>query len=120
MLQVYRTLAALVESEFRDIVTQTRMIGGTVNSPNKLRLLVNDGSFVDIWLSMAGDYSYHWDRRKQTGEMYRWDNAPHHSNVSTFPAHFHDGDESPIAANNLSPLLEKALREVLAFVRRHL
>ena len=38
-------------------------------------------------------YAYHWERRCQTGQMYRWDNAPHYPNVGTYPAHFHDGDE---------------------------
>jgi hypothetical protein len=33
-------------------------------------------------------YSFHW--QKKSGEMIsRWDNAPHHTHISTFPHHRH-------------------------------
>jgi hypothetical protein len=35
------------------------------------------------------DYSYHWqDREKKT--ILRWDNAPHHPEIKTFPHHLHE------------------------------
>ncbi|MFQ5398712.1 MAG: DUF6516 family protein [Anaerolineae bacterium] len=117
MLAVYQTLISLAQREFNDVVTQTKFIGGTLASPNKLRLLITDGSFLDIWLSADGDYSYHWERRGQTGEIYRWDNAPHHAQVSTFPDHFHKGDEQTVIKSDLSPTPEMALRKILEFVR---
>ncbi len=94
MLATYRALASIAVTEYADIVAETTFVGGTSASPNKLRLALVEGSFIDIWLSSDGDYAYHWERRSQTGEMYRWDNAPHYRQISTFPAHFHDGDES--------------------------
>ncbi len=120
MLAVYQILIGLAQDEFNDVVTQTKFIGGTLASPNKLRLLMTDGSFLDAWLSADGDYSYHWERRGQSGEIYRWDNAPHHPQVSTFPDHFHKGDERTVIKSDLSPTPELALREVLAFVKQEL
>ena len=120
MLVTYRALARLALDEFKDIVTGTTFVGGTPASPNKLRLMLTDGSFLDIWLSTDGDYAYHWEQRRQCGRLYRWDNAPHHPHVGTFPAHFHDGDETTIVESHLSLAPEAALRQVLDFVRQRL
>jgi hypothetical protein len=36
-------------------------------------------------------YSYHW--QTVYGKLIkRWDNAPHHREIATFPHHLHDGD----------------------------
>lgn len=118
MLALYRTLIALAENRFGDVVVQAKFIGGTPANPNKLRLLIADGSFLDIWLSADGDYSYHWERRGQTGEIYRWDNAPHHTQVSSFPDHFHQGNEQTVITSDLSPYPELALFEILTFVKQ--
>lgn len=64
MLVVYQALARLALHEFKDIVTKTTLVGGTPASPNKLRLTLIDGSFLDIWLSTNGDYYYHWEQRR--------------------------------------------------------
>jgi hypothetical protein len=35
------------------------------------------------------DYSHHWqDRERKT--ILRWDNAPHHPEIKTFPHHLHE------------------------------
>jgi hypothetical protein len=120
MLTIYQTLTNIAVNEFNDVVTGTKFIGGTPISPNKLRLVLTDNSFVDIWLSVDDDYSYHWECRKQTGKIYRWDNAPHHPQISTFPNHFHEGNENTIVDSYLATKPENALREVLEFVRQHL
>lgn len=103
-----------------DVVAGSVYVEGTSASPNKLRLFFIDGSFLDIWLSVDGDYAYHWEQRRQSGCMYRWDNAPHYPGISTFPAHFHDSDEDTVVESRLSGKPEQALLEILAFVRRQL
>ncbi len=120
MLATYQLLARLALDEFKDIVTDTLFVGGTPASPSKLRLRLSDGSFIDIWLSADGDYACHWEWRRQQGKLYRWDNAPHHPQVGTFPAHLHEGEETTVVESQLGPLPETALRQVLGFVRRHL
>ena len=120
MLAIYRALASLALDEFGDVVTGASFMGGTQASPNKLRLTLADGSYVDVWLTEDGDYAYHWEQRRHSGRLYRWDNAPHHPGLSTFPAHFHNGEEEIVAESHLSAQPDEALREVLTFVQRQL
>jgi hypothetical protein len=124
MLSTYQALARLALDEFGtqglNIATHATFVGGTPASPNKLRLNLVDESFLDVWLSADGDYAYHWEQRRQRGRLYRWDNAPHHPHVDTFPAHLHDGDENTIVESHLSPKPEDALRQVLNFVHQRL
>jgi hypothetical protein len=102
------------------VVADSTLLGGTPSSPNKLRLLLADASFIDIWLTADGDYSYHGERRRQRGLIYRWDNAPHHPNAATFPDHLHDGDDTSVSESPLSSDAGEALRHVLEFVRRQM
>lgn len=59
MLAIYESLVRIAQLEYPDIVMRTSYLGGTSSSPNKLRLILVDGSFIDIWLSADGDYAYH-------------------------------------------------------------
>ncbi|HLB45497.1 MAG TPA: DUF6516 family protein [Anaerolineales bacterium] len=120
MLGTDQQLARIAADEFGDVVADAVLIGGSPASPNKLRLNFSDDSFLDIWLSADGDYSYHWEQRRQQGRIYRWDNAPHHPDIATHPAHFHSGDEDIITESSLSADPETALRQVLSFVRKQL
>jgi len=67
-------LREIAEVEFADIVEDAY-------SPdlNQLRIILADGSFVDLWFSLKleGRYSYHWERKALDGRIYRHDNAPH-------------------------------------------
>ena len=38
------------------------------------------------------DYSYHWQDKEQM-LITRWDNAPHHPEIDSFPHHIHEGTE---------------------------
>lgn len=82
--QLYLKLSSIALEEFKGITISTRLIGGKATSPNKLRINFYDESFLDVWLSKDGDYSYHWEHRAQRGLLHRWDNAPDHSELSTF------------------------------------
>ena len=120
MLEIYQTLARLALEEFPGVVTKVSFLGGTSANPNKLRLTFIDGSFLDVWLSHEGDYSYHWEHRGQSGKYYRWDNAPHYPNVSSFPEHFHDGEEKMIKESHIGISPEDALRRVFGFISHKL
>lgn len=120
MVAVYQALVALALQEFSDVVSDIGFVGGTASSPNKLRLTLIDESFLDVWLSTDGDYSYHWEQRRQRGRLFRWDNAPHHPRVGTFPDHLHDGDEATVKESHLHPDPATALRQVLIFIRQRL
>lgn len=120
MREIYLALARLATSEFGDIIASTALVGGTPASPNKLRLIFTDRTFLDVWLSADGDYAYHWEQRRQRGRLYRWDNAPHYPRLETFPAHLHNGDESTVVPSWLDPTPQAALRQVPDFIRQQL
>ena len=109
-------LRGIAEVEFADIVAE--VITADVN---ELRVILMDGSFVDVWFSLklAGRYSFHWERRAIDGKIYRHDNAPHKrwQSVATFPRHFHNGSENNVSESHISPVPEDALRQFLVFVR---
>ena len=55
-------------------------------------------------------YSFHWQDQNDRMIM-RWDNAPHHQHISTFPHHKHTPD-------GIFASLEITLSEVLAAIRK--
>jgi hypothetical protein len=116
----YSKLKYIAENEFKDIVDTTGFIGGKASAPNKLRMKFIDNSFLDVWLSLDGDYSYHWEHRAQRGLIHRWDNAPDHPELRTFPMHFHNGSERKVTESELDEDCEKAIRVILRFVQSKL
>jgi hypothetical protein len=54
-------------------------------------------------------YSFHWQSPDEN-LIYRWDNAPHHPELSTFPHHIHESDDVrvlPHEAIDVAGVLEK-------------
>lgn len=120
---IYAALQTLALTEFGDVVGNAIIMMLPTGDPLKLRLDIADGSLLDVFISLSGRYSYHWERRLTLkGDIYRHDNAPHNRwrHVSTFPKHFHDGSENNVVASHINPQPESALREVLVFVRQKL
>ena len=74
----------------------------------KLKILFRDNSvlFVKEFVNETErNYSYHWQNKR--GQLIqRWDNAPHHKKVKTFPHHIHRN-------NKISESTEISLRDVL-------
>jgi hypothetical protein len=119
----YEQLRKIAEVEFNDIVVNTEIEVLPTSDPRKLRIHLVDGSFADVFVSVTGRYSYHWQRTPDDGNaIYRHDNAPHASwnYVSTFPKHFHDGSEDNVVESHLSSTPSDALREFCTFVRQTL
>ena len=112
-----KELKEIAEIEFSDIVEDV-----VLPDINELRIILIDGSFIDIWFSLKlkRRYSYHWERKFIDGSIYRHDNAPHKSweNVKTFPKHFHDGDEDRVRESYLSEEPREAIRDFLNFVKK--
>ena len=88
----------------------------------RYRIFLTDGGLLEMserLVEMRGivtitKYRHHW--QDENGRLLkRWDNAPHHPEVDTFPDHLHDGAEeqvvSHIAANGL-----EVLQQILAAV----
>ncbi|MBU1749711.1 MAG: hypothetical protein KKA73_18660, partial [Chloroflexi bacterium] len=112
-------LCEIAQVEFADIVLEALIL-----DINELRIILSDGSFVDVWysLKLPDRYSYHWERRALDGTIYRHDNAPHKrwQSIATFPGHFHDGSETDVVESHISQNPEKALREFLILVRERI
>lgn len=118
---MYAIVERIALTEFADVVTAVNHIGRRANVVLKLRLLIRDGTFVDVWLSPTGtDYAYHWEQRAQRGLLHRHDNAPDHPHIPTHPKHFHNGDETTIEASFIPDDSAAAIRYFLSFVHNQL
>lgn len=62
----------IAEVEFAAVVTQTDALGA------KVRVLLTDTSYVDVWASrkLNERFGFHWERRHLDGRIYRYDNFP--------------------------------------------
>lgn len=121
--RLYNALAHIATSDFTDIVIGAKVLFLPTGDPHKLRLDMADGSLMDVHLTANGRYSYHWDRQMTMyGDIYRHDNAPHlrWKHISTFPKHFHNGNESHVVESTISDNPEQAIREILLFVQQKL
>ena len=59
----------------------------------RIRAVLKDASMLYITELHTADfqkYSYHW-QNKNGDILIRWDNAPHHKELKTFPHHRHEG-----------------------------
>lgn len=73
----YRMRVALVDGSLLQCVERVRQLA--------------DGLFAE-------KYSFHW-QRSDGSLIRRWDNAPHHPEISSFPHHVHEGDENHVLAH---------------------
>ncbi len=78
----------------------------------KLRITLTDTSvlfareYVD---ASERNYSFHW-QTEQGSLIARWDNAPHHKDITTFPHHKHLSSGEAVENKSIS------LQEVLEFI----
>ena len=122
ILSLYKNLLNIAVIEFKTVIESGEVFYSQAKVPWKLRLYICDGSFIDIFYSTKGKYSYHWDRRLVTNKIYRHDNASHKrwEDISTFPKHFHNGSEEIVISSQISDDPELALKEFLTFVSEHI
>lgn len=114
----YKQIEKMVHSEFPDIVTSSEIIHKRSPGSAKLRLQFNDQTYMDIWFSETGKYSYHWEQRAKRGLILRHDNAPDHPEIETFPKHMHVGDEQTVAPSYLPNDPLSAVRAFLESIRQ--
>jgi hypothetical protein len=111
---LYERILEIVEKEFTDIITGYKLM------ENKLRLMLIDNSYIDVWYSRKGPFfAYHWERRMIDGTIYRHNNIadPKARTLKTFPKHFHEGDDEAVKESRISDKPEEAIREFLEFAR---
>ena len=122
ILEICQKLLRIATEKFGDIVEHGEVLLAESGEPLKLRLNIIDGSIVDIFFSLKGKYSFHWERREINGTIYRHDNAPHRRwrDIKTFPKHFHNGSEENCKESYLNNSPAIAIEEFLRFVRQKL
>ena len=120
--ELFKEIIELVLREFSDIVVDAQLRFTSSGAIEKLRIFLKDESFVDVWLSTSGKYSYHWEHRHIRGLIHRHDNAPHGRwrGIKTFPKHFHDGSEENVKESLISDSPVEAVREFLGFIKSKL
>lgn len=118
--ELYKKLREIALDGFGDIVVRGDILRLSSGAPQKLRLYLVDSTFVDVWISSTGKYSYHWEQGGVRDIVFRHDNAPHERwrHVRTFPKHFHNGKEENVVESNISDEPEEAIKEFLSFIRR--
>ena len=122
MENLYRNISDTSHTEYPDIVEDTQIHRTPSGTPEKLRIHFVDGSYMDVWLSRSGKYSYHWERRHLQGQIHRHNNAPHPRwrHVKTFPKHYHKGSEDRVQESHIPEEPTQAVKTLLDFVRETL
>lgn len=106
-------IAALCRAEFPHLVREAVLIDPR---RNRIRLLLADGTFIDIHQNPNGRYSYHWERESGS---FRFNNAPHFDDIETAPHHLHH-DDGAVGPSDVSGVTEEDIRQVLRFVESKL
>jgi len=82
----------------------------------KIKAELMDGSVLYIREFVSDEeYSYSFQWQKNGNLLIRWDNAPHHRHLETFPHHKHVGSK-----DNIQPSKEVSLEDVLKTIEREL
>jgi hypothetical protein len=120
--ELFNRIFELVLTDFSDIVADAQLRFTSSGAIERLRIFLKDESFVDVWLSASGKYSFHWEHRHVRGLIHRHDNAPHSKwrGVKTFPKHFHDGSENDVKESIIPTDPVSATNYFLKFVREFL
>jgi hypothetical protein len=112
-------LKYLIEDRFLDIVVKILQ-----PSPEKLRLILKDGSFIDIRISQTfkNRFDFHLERRHIDNTIYRYDNFPDlkFKNLKTFPYHFHKKKENKVENSPFRKKLPYAFIDFMEFVRKEM
>ena len=110
-------LRSIIEDKFLDIVIEI-----LESAPDKLRLILKDGSFIDIRVSqkIKNRFDFHWERRHIDKTIYRYDNFPNtrFKKLKTFPYHFHKKKENKVVESSFGKRLPDAFIDFMEFVRK--
>jgi hypothetical protein len=110
-----KDIKRIAEVEFSDIVKNTHQVG------YKLRIVLVDDSFIDIFLSqrLPDKFGFHWECMDKAGALYRYDNFPDKNwrSVATFPHHFHNGSQESVVASLFPLSPAEGFRAFMEFIR---
>jgi hypothetical protein len=82
----------------------------------KIKIVIQDGSVLfarEFYNQNERHFSYHW-QSSEGNLLIRWDDAPHHRHLSTFPYHKHIGESVTASLPiSLTQVLEEIAQKVL-------
>ena len=107
MLELYLQLIKIALNEFSDIVDKADL------QSDKIHLILIDNSWIDIRYPVPQKYSFHWQREN---EIYRFDTAPHHQELQTYPLHVHFQQEEDVRNDYLFNLQKEPEENFRAFL----
>lgn len=116
-LQIERVIKAFPNVRFVSLTKKIYnisqgYISGSIIFENNHRLDFVEVKNVEFFHKMK--YRYHYMNEEQE-MIFRYDNAPHHTNVSTFPHHKHDGQ---IILESSEPNLDQVLLEISRYQKQ--
>jgi len=109
--------------QFEDIIAEKEFLNikeirGLIHYKGKIQLI--DGSNLRISEKWSGQqlihYSYYW-LDEENNLIIGWDNAPHHSQISTYPHHKHFQQQIKVFAsieNDLKSVMELIKQQILS------
>jgi hypothetical protein len=110
-----KDIKRIAEVEFSDIVKSTVQVG------YKLRIVLINESFIDVYLSqkLPDKFGFHWECTDESGTFYRYDNFPDKNwhSVATFPYHFHKGSQDSVEASPFPSTPIEGFRAFMEFIR---
>jgi hypothetical protein len=83
-----------------------------------------DGSYLDMYEVVSTELgypvriSYAYTYLKEGRRIFRYDNAPHHPEITTFPHHKHIGPQERLAPAD-QPSLSQVLQEIATWLTSH-
>lgn len=84
-------MAATIEAALNRFVATCALVVSVHDLLTKWRIQLKGGYILDIYFNESNDkYSYTLTQGEK--RILGWDNAPHHSDLSSFPHHFHNAD----------------------------
>jgi hypothetical protein len=84
-------MAATIEAALNRFVTTCPLVVSVHDLLTKWRIQLKGGYALDIYFNDSnGKYSYTLSQGEN--RILGWDNAPHHSNLASFPHHYHNTD----------------------------
>lgn len=92
MFRRYVTFLKVARDEFSGIVVDAEL------RADRVRLILIDGSWIDIRYPVEDKFSFHWQR---DNKIYRVDTAPHHKGIRSFPRHIHFGSEDNVIEDHV-------------------
>ena len=108
-----RRIQKIAEIEFKEIVKHSYI------KDYKLRIILIDGSFIDIFLSkkLKDKFGFHWECIDE--KIFRYDNFPDRKarKLKSFPYHFHFEEQNNIQETPFRTDIENGFRDFLRFVR---